>query len=125
MGNKLFDNYGVDISKTIAKKLGKSLLPTILKTITVDSPSPANNFTPTETPVNYDCRGFVDSFPDEVIDGTRIETNDRKIVILGDTINSGNTAPKVNDKINIEGKDWVIVNIKRDPDRATYECQGR
>ena len=52
------------------------------------------------------------------------------IVLLGDTIDSGNaaSAPEPGDRITIEGTEYVIPEdgyVGRDPDAATYECEAR
>jgi len=127
MGTALFANLGVDIAQIIADNMGESLLPAVLKKQSnTGVPDPSNEFNVPTTSVDIDCRGFVEQFPDNVIDGTKIKVEDRKIILLGDTIDNGNTVPDINDIVVIEDREWTIVGpAKRDPAAATYEFQGR
>jgi len=43
-----------------------------------------------------------------------------RIILLGDTIDSGNTVPSQRDRVTIEGTTYEIGVVDRDPDAATY-----
>lgn len=124
MGNNLF---GANISGVLAQALGPGLLPATLIKVTEGSVDP-NNITGPKIgggEVSYSCRGFIEDYNDSLIDGTRIEQGDKKVMLLGDTIASGKI-PEQSDRVVIEGIDRVIIGpVKRDPDAATYILQVR
>lgn len=123
MGNKLF---GVDIAKLVHQNISKGLLAATLTKITLGartSGSLTGGKAKTETA--YTCRGFIEDYTDEQLEGSIVKKGDRKIILIGDSIESG-AVPDVNDKITIESRTFQIVGpVKRDPAAATYECQGR
>lgn len=53
----------------------------------------------------YSPKGILKKYPDDVIDGTRIETGDREL-ILDNTIE-----PDLSDKVTVQGEQWTIVNV--------------
>jgi len=119
------DIFGEDIAGKINQALGPLVFDQILINITeVRNPLDPTEVTLTETP--HDCKGFVDVFEDDHVDGTLVLRTDRKIVILGASLPSGVT-PQPGDKITAEGTNFNIVpkGVKRDPAAATYECQSR
>lgn len=67
--------------------------------------------------------GIIIAYPDKLIDGTRILTGDRKLIL------SNEQKPVSTDKPTIGGKVWQIASIKEiAPDGATpivYICQVR
>jgi hypothetical protein len=78
-----------------------------------------------KTETAYSCRGFVDNYKDSQIDGTIIKKGDRKVILIGDSIEGG-AVPDVNDKVTIEGRTFTIVEVPdRDPAAATFTCHGR
>lgn len=117
MGNRLF---GVDIAKLVADNIGPGVLAAELLSYapTTRSADPTAGRQPTETVVA--CKGFIDSKGKENIGGTLVEDGDVVIVLLGDTINGGQLAPKVNDRVRIEGKTYRVRGLDRDPAAATY-----
>ena len=122
MGNNLF---GADIAGALASALGSSLLPAkLIKLVVTPNPLPGRPDTETET--EYPARGFIDTYDTREIDGTRVKQSDRKISLLGDTID-GLQVPEPGDKITIEGVTYEITSggVNRDPDKALYECQCR
>lgn len=71
------------------------------------------------------CKGFIDSYAENRIDGTIIKQGDRRVTLLGNSIQGG-AVPSKDDKIEIEGEVLQIVSIpNRDPAAATYTCQCR
>jgi hypothetical protein len=123
MGNKLF---GIDIAKLVHKNMSSMLLDAVLEKVvsgtrTSGSLTSGKNKTETE----YTCKGFTDSFEDRRIDGTVIKRGDRKVLLIGDSIQSG-AVPEVNDKVTIESKTYRILSImERDPAAATYVLHCR
>lgn len=125
MGNILF---GVDISGLIADNIGPGVLGC---TITKKSYAVRDPLNPTKgkpaTPAAFPCRGFWEDFAPADIDGTNILLNDRKAVLIGDTIPAG-AIPQKQDEITIEGKTLVVHRlILRDPAAAVYifHCRDR
>ena len=117
--------FKANIAKLVNKALGPLVFDQTL-TKSVKSRDPADSTKVIAVETNHSCKGFIDEFKDEWVDGTTVKVNDRKIVILGDSLAVGVT-PEPGDKILAEGKEWVIVKdgVKRDPAGATYECQSR
>lgn len=126
MGNPLF---GIDISGIIKQHIGPGVLAATLISVTAGTRT-AGQLTggtnPTTT--SYTCRGFIDTQAVRFLDGTLVRDGTKVIVLIGDTINSGNTAPKPGDQITIEGATYVIAEdgrVDRDPAAATYTCEVR
>lgn len=70
----------------------------------------------------YSPKGVLRKYPDAVIDGTRIETNDREL-ILDNTIK-----PALSDEITLQGEKWTVINVASvDPAGVplVYFCQVR
>lgn len=119
--------FGRDMAGIMGRALGKHLLPaTLTKNTpgTVDPDATIDGTNPTER--NLPCKGFIESFQDNQIDGTIILRSDRKVTILGATV-SGRIAPEPNDDLTIEGTTYKIVpdGVSRDPAAATYVCHCR
>jgi hypothetical protein len=123
MGRNLF---GANISKIIKDVLGPSVLDAVLTKVSNTGVNPAD---PTGAPVtsstDYACRGFIDSQDRRAFNGTLIQDGTRVVVLLGDTISGGSVSPTTADTITIEGTEFSIVAIDRDPDAATYQCVVR
>ena len=126
MGNKLF---GIDISGIIAREVGKGVLDATLTKVTPGTRTPGSLSSGTNpTEVLHACKGFIDTQRIRNLDGTLVASGQKVVVLLGDTIDSGNTAPALGDKITIEGSIYSIPddgNIDRDPAAATYICTVR
>lgn len=123
MGNPLF---GVNISKLINDNIGPGVLDATLIVWTAgtrSSSQPTSGTTPTS--VSHGCKGFVDSQATKNLKGTLATDGTKVIVLIGDSINSGNTVPKTKDHVTIEGATYSIEKIDRDPAAATYTLQAR
>lgn len=80
------------------------------------------------TTVSYPCKGFIAQKNLQHVSGTLVSDGSVVIVLLGDTINSGNTTPSVGDRIIIEGNTYQIAEdgvLDRDPSKATYSLVCR
>lgn len=123
-----FKIAGVDIAKTVAKAVAPLLQGTeFAMTLTrvtpgVRGPDVTAGTNPTETA--HTCKGVVSDYAVGQIDGTIIKQGDRRIVILAGTIAPA-AVPVPNDKLTVEGRTYRIVDVRRDPVAATYECQAR
>jgi hypothetical protein len=119
------DIFRAGISQAIANALGPLVFDVTL--IKASGSSRSGNLTAGETKAeaSYTAKGWVDEYMARQIDGTSVRAGDKKIVVLGDTIQDGQI-PEVNDQIVAEGQTWRIVTVPaRDPAGATYECQVR
>ncbi|MHA1859155.1 MAG: hypothetical protein ACTSUU_06890 [Candidatus Thorarchaeota archaeon] len=113
--------FGANIDREIANALGPLVFSL---TLTKSEPSTRTDVTDGRTNVetSYIGRGFIDDYRDSRIDGTIILTGDRVVTILGASIS---IVPEPEDTVNIEGQNWKIIKVARDPAGATYECQVR
>jgi len=114
------------IAKTLGKHLGKQVKPATLIKIANTARTPgavSGGLNPTETA--HKARGWIEAYDARLVDGTTIKQDDRKIALLGATI-AGGAVPTQGDKVTIEGTTYRIIGVpERDPDAATYVCQGR
>jgi len=123
MGNKLF---GVDISGLIKENIGPGVLDATLIVYTTGTRSPTQPTGGTNpTTVSHACKGFIDSQNKKDLSGTLAADGSKIVVLIGDTINGGNTAPTTADRVTIEGTTYTIEKIDRDPAAATYTMQVR
>jgi len=70
------------------------------------------------------CKALVTEYTAWQRQALGIPSNERKILILAATLNSG-MAPKPGDRITIQGREWSIVEVSSDPANATYEARGK
>jgi len=106
----------------------KDLLTDFGKTITLTRTTgttydPVTGATVAGTDASVTTTGLIKPYPDKLIDGTRIQSGDRELVL------SNEQTPTMDDKPNIDGQQWSIINIKTvKPDDATpvvFFCQVR
>jgi len=96
-----------------------SLLTDFGKTITLTRTTgttydPVTGATVAGTDASVTTTGLIKPYPDKLIDGTRIQSGDRELVL------SNEQTPTMDDKPNIDGQQWSIINIKTvKPDGAT------
>lgn len=126
MGNELF---GVDIAGIIAENTAGQLLAVTVTRYTRGDRNPANlTAGQPKTPATVTgITGFWEDFTGTPPPGVDIELNDRKAVLIGDTIPAGGH-PLRNDAITIEGETLYMVKLlSRDPAAAvyTYLCRDR
>lgn len=121
--------FRAKLHKTIFKAFnGKLLDATLTKTTqgTRASGSLTAGRTSGASETSYACQGFTSMYRQREIDGTSVLQGDRKILILGGSLDD-TIEPAPGDTILIEGIEWRIVDqgVKRDPVGATFVCQGR
>lgn len=117
--------FGVDIAGEINKGMGSGLLDATLTKVTPGTRtggSLTGGTNPTTT--THAAKGFIDDYQDTQIDGTIIQDGDRMVVLLGASI-ADSAIPTPGDRVTIEGSEFNIVRVKRDPAAATYTCQVR
>jgi len=118
--------FGVNLAKVINKEMGKGLLPGVLVKVEASTRT-TGSLTAGTNPVDKKrkFRGFVEDYDVRQIDGTVVETGDRKVVILGGSLPAG-VVPTTGDRINIEAFEGLhVMRVRRDPAGATYTCQVR
>ena len=131
MGNQLF---GVDIAGIIAEALGDGLFPV---TITREVPGVADpdNLTGGRVPaapVSFDCIGVWEDFTGTPPPNVTLELNDRKLVLIGDSIPvdgipRAGDACVVHENIGDVGPLYAVKLLSRDPAAAVYQflCRDR
>ena len=121
MGNPLF---GVDIAGIVADVIGPAVLDVTITRYVRGARDP-NNLTAgvALTPVTFACKGFWEDYSGLAPPGVTVEENDRKAVLIGDTIPDGGI-PQRNDEITIEGATLFVAKLQsRDPAAAVYVFQ--
>lgn len=110
------------IAKLVASGLKAANIPyalTLTRTVPGNGP-PHNPGSPTTQ--TYAAQGFVDDYRADQRDGTIVMQNDRKIVVLAQTIR---TTPVPLDKITARGIQYTVISVQADPALATFTCQVR
>jgi hypothetical protein len=131
MGNDLF---GVDIAGIIADAMADGLFPVTVTRYTAGARNPADlTGGRPRTPATVEgISGFWDDFTSTPPPGVVLELNDRKLVLIGDTIPVGGE-PRYNDAVVVHepmgdvGPLYVVKRLSRDPANAapTYLCRDR
>lgn len=128
MGNELF---GVDIAGIVADNIGPGVLPVqISRKASTGERDPANlTGGLIKAPAGpWDCMGFWEDFSGLPPPGVEIELNDRKAVLIGDTIPAEALPLLRGDAITCEGRTLYMVKVlSRDPAAASYTllCRDR
>ena len=123
------DLFGIDIAGIISGAMADGLHDVTVTRYTSGARDP-DNLTGgrTRTPATVEgIKGFWEDFTGTPPPGVTLELNDRKAVLLGDTIPAGGD-PKRNDAITIEGQTLYAVKLlSRDPASAVfvYLCRDR
>lgn len=118
------DLFGVNIAGIIGQSMDSGLLPV---TLTKVAPGVRSTTDPTagtnEVRKSYPGRGFIDDYKDYQINETTIRRGDRRILVTGNSLRG--IVPVTGDEIKIEGINYTIIKVLRDPAAATYTCQVR
>jgi hypothetical protein len=112
-----------DLPDLIADALGDDFRNGVLKIPGTSSPDGQGGWIPSD-PVEHTCKALVDDYSDFRRSALGIPGVDRKIIVLAATVQGG-ARPAVGHTLSIEGRDWQLVGVSRDPASATWECQGR
>lgn len=122
---------GVNVRALVNKEVGRQLrgdeFNAVLVKVTPGQRSTGASTSGTNpTDTNHKAKGLVSQYSDAMIDGQQIKRSDRRVLLLGGSIQGG-AVPEPGDKITIEGVTYNIVEdgVKRDPVDATYVCQCR
>lgn len=128
MGHDLF---GVDIAGIVADALGDGLLEVTISREAKRATRQAGNLTgglETDPPDTWTCRGYWEDFTGFPPPGVELDLNDRKAVLIGDTIPVAALPLQPNDAITCEGQTLYMVKVlARDPAGAVYSllCRDR
>ncbi len=116
--------FNANIAGILNSALGPLVFDQTLVKI-VSSKDPTDSTKRIQVKTEYSCKGFVDDFKDEWVNGTTVKITDRKVVILGSSLATG-IVPEPKDEIIAEGTTFTIVDdgVVRDPAGATYECRS-
>ena len=71
-----------------------------------DSVDPVTGVTTSGSDIRYKLNGILQKYPDNLIDGTRIKSSDRMLIL------SGEVEPLITDKVTIGSTDWAIESIQ-------------
>ena len=125
MGTSLF---GVNIAALVAKHVGPGLPEAVLTRFSVGPRSPKLTAGRSRTPITYPCRAIWEDFDPSDVDGVNILAQDRRAMVLGDTLPVSVT-PQNGDQLMIkdhEGTTLSVVRVLgRDPAGAAYTLQCR
>lgn len=125
MSGDLFADLGLNIPDLVNENLGGSLLDATLRKVSQgarDPSDPTAGRSPTTS--DYAAKGFIDSQDRRKFDGTLVDDGTKTVVLLGASI-EGSQVPTPSDRIIIEGTEYNIVNVDRDPASATYTLTVR
>jgi len=103
----LLQMYGQTI--TLVRKTGASI-------------NPVTGVEVAGTDASVTTTGLLGKFPDKLIDGTRILSSDRRLIL------SNEQTPVMSDKVTVNGYDWTIIDIETVSPAGTdviYICQVR
>ena len=98
--------FYTSMAATAAKLLKKFGMEITIKRTTGDSVNPVTGAVTAGTTTTYTPNGLVQRYRNDQIDGTRIMSSDR-LVIVDNTIE-----PLTTDEIVLSGQDWTIVNVE-------------
>jgi hypothetical protein len=82
---------------------------------------PSHNPGPS-TPDPHACQGWVDEYDQDHRDGTLIQANDRKVIIVASSLD---IVPTTAETVTIRGATYSIIRVALDPAGAVYEMQAR
>ncbi|MBJ3777874.1 hypothetical protein [Acuticoccus mangrovi] len=112
------------LATEIAAALEAEGVPYAVTVTRMEGGEPANPWDPPTDPVptEYPCRGWRDEWDQDVVDGTLIQQNDVKIVVLATTLS---IVPTSSETVTVDGLTYNIINITTDPANATFTLQAR
>ena len=76
----------------------------------------------TQSTTSTACKALVTDYSAFMRATAGIGSDERKVIILGHELG---VVPEPEDTVTVEGKDWRIIEVSRDPASATYECRAK
>lgn len=114
----------VNVANLVAKNFSKIM---IRVTLTKRVPGVRSSTAPSQgaplSTATFVGKGFVEDYEENRIDGDSIRVGDRRIMILANTMKG--VTPNPQDIVNIEGRSYHVISVKRDPADATWSMQAR
>ena len=104
-----------DMAATALELLAEFGAPVTLRRVTPGAYDPATS-SASSTITDLPTTGLVRDYKASLIDGTRILVGDKECVL------SNEQAPKLTDKLPVDGVDWSIVDIKEINPAGTVVC---
>lgn len=98
--------FYTSMAATASRLLAKFGMIITIKRTTGGSVNPVTGAVVAGTTTSYSPQGLVQRYRDDQIDGTRILSSDR-LVIVDNTVE-----PLTTDKITLSSQDWSIVDVK-------------
>ena len=119
-GMSILDQLAEDVSNAlIAEGVADTVIVTRSETIGDTPYDPGSGET---TQVEYTCQGWRDQYEQDMRDGTLIQANDVRVMIVASTLS---ITPTTADDITIDGRTFGIVSVQRDPAGALWDVQAR
>ena len=103
MSDAFYNSMAATASKLITKFGAQGTI----KRTTGGSVNPVTGVTVAGTTTTYTPKGLVQRYAEALIDGTRILSSDR-LVIVDNTIE-----PLTTDKVTLDSQDWTIVSVQQ------------
>ena len=94
------------LAATVSRLVGLRGQTVTLKRSTGGTIDPVTGTVTAGTTTNFTTLGMPQSYPDSLIDGTRIQASDR-IMVLTPAVK-----PLLTDTLSFDGQDWTIISIK-------------
>lgn len=126
MGRELF---GIDIADIVAEHIGPGVHDVLIsrEQRAARAPGDLTGGLVKGVPLTFPCKGFWEDFSGLPPPGIEILLNDRRLVLIGDTIPEGGI-PERNDAVTCDGQTLYVVQLlSRDPAHAVYKylCRDR
>lgn len=109
---------------SIRRTIGKAMR-SIFHTVTVIRSTPGGGppWDPGEPVlVEYPGKGFIDDYSDFALTNSNIQSGDRKVVVLADSLE---ITPETSDLVRVRGQTFSVLNVATDPAEATWTLQAR
>lgn len=119
--------FNTDIAGQVSDAFTGELKPATITRVSKSSYDAVND-TQTTTETTDETEGFVEDYNERMKTQGVVQDNDRRIILIANELD---ITPSVGgsdhepDTITIEGSDYTVVHVKRDPAGATFTIQGR
>jgi hypothetical protein len=70
----------------------------------------------------YTAKALVDDYSAFLRGTLGIPANERNIILLGGSMS---VVPKPGDVVTVQAASWEVIEVKRDPAAATYQCRSK
>jgi hypothetical protein len=116
---------GVDVAGEIFRRMGDRMIAATYTVVTPGTRGADLSAGTNPKTADHVCRGFVEEFRSEQIDGANVRYGDRIVAILGASLPAA-VAPRPNDRVMIEGVTYRVIRVlSRDAGQAVWRLHGR